>query len=108
MRPTPATIGANVRTTGMNRASTMVLAPCLVKNASVRWMYSCLKSFESGLRMSRRADSLAECVAHLVAGKRRNETPEEQEGEAQAELALGSQEPSGEQQRVAGEEKPDE
>ena len=46
--PMPATTGANVRTTGTKRASTIVFAPCWSKKCSVRSMYSRLNSFESG------------------------------------------------------------
>ena len=50
MRDTPATIGVNVRTIGTNRASTMVLAPYLSKNACALSTFSCLKNRESGRR----------------------------------------------------------
>ena len=38
--PTPATNGTNVRTIGMNRASTIALPPCRSKNSCARAMYA--------------------------------------------------------------------
>jgi hypothetical protein len=53
MRDTPATTGANVRTMGTNRASTIVLAPYLSKKPWALSTFSCLNSRESGRWNSR-------------------------------------------------------
>ena len=100
--PTPARIGTNVRTTGTNRARTIVFAPCGSKNSSVRSMYSCLKSRESGRRKIDGPDLRPERVAHLVPDDRSHEAPDEDDREVQ--VALLGEEARGEQQRVAGEE----
>ena len=42
------TMGANVRTMGTKRASTMVFAPCLSKKTVAFCTYACLKMRESG------------------------------------------------------------
>ena len=52
MVPTPARMGAKVRTIGTNRASTMVLEPWRSKYWRAFSTYSCLKIRESGRRNS--------------------------------------------------------
>ena len=100
--PTPATTGANVRTTGTKRASTMVLAPWWSKKSSVRSMYSRLKNRESGRRNSR-----GPTVAPMVnptwspitaAAKQPMRTA------ARLSLPWLARMPGGEEERVAGEE----
>ena len=101
----PATTGANVRTTGTNRASTMVLAPCWSKKSSVRSMYSRLKNLESGRRSRRGPSLLPDGEADLVADDGGGEAPDQDGG--QVELALVGQDPGGEEEGVAGEEEAD-
>ena len=103
--PTPATTGANVRTTGTKRASTMVFGPCWSKKCSVRSMYSRLKKRESGSRKSRGPGLLADGEPDLVADHGGGEAPDEDGREV--ELALVGEEPGGEEERVAGEEEAD-
>ena len=82
---TPATIGVNVRTIGTNRASTMVLAPCLSKNAWALSTFSCLKNREFGPAEEGRADPPAEQVADLVADHGGEEAADEQGQEREVE-----------------------
>ena len=104
--PMPATTGANVRTIGTKRASTIVLAPCWSKKSSVRSMYSRLNNLESG-RRNRRGPVFWPMVkptwSPMTAAAKH---PSEDGGEVQ--LALVGEDPGGEQERVAGQEEADE
>ena len=111
---TPATIGVNVRTIGTKRASTMVLAPCLSKNAWALSTFYCLKSRLFGRLEERPARPAAEQVADLVADDRGEEAADEQRqerevrGPRRSTIGTRREEAGGEEQRVAGEEEADE
>ncbi len=106
MVPTPATIGAKVRTIGTNLARTIVLTPWRSKKCCALSTYSCLKNRESGRRKRERAHLLPEGVADLIAGDGRHKAADQDDGQAQG--ALSGEQSGGEQEGVSGEEEPDE
>ena len=101
----PATTGANVRTTGTKRASTIVFGPVLVEE--VFGAVDELPFEEPRVRAPQqaRAHPLADGEADLIADDGGHEAPDEDGGEV--ELALVGEDPGGEEQRVAGEEEAD-
>ena len=85
----------------MNRASTIVRDPNFPKYSSDRSTYSCLKSREPGLNSDgpmRAPDD----VGHLVAGHGGHEAADQDHADVQ--LALGGEQPGGEEEGVAGKE----
>ncbi|CAM5595166.1 hypothetical protein SHIRM173S_08067 [Streptomyces hirsutus] len=109
MRPTPAVMGMKVRKTGMKRAITSALGPCLSMNCWARSAFSCLKKRELG-RRKRALPTFARRRSRTRAlaqdGGHRDGEHDQPQGLVE-ELVVGHEKTRCEQQRVAGQEEAD-